>query len=264
MKLIILAAGEGKRLRPYTNDKPKCMVELAGKALLHHQLEVIQELGINKNDIALVGGYLKERLDAPDVKCFVNDEYASTNMVSTLFCAEQFMRTDEDLIIAYGDIIYEQRILEDLLATEGEVVLAADKEWKELWSLRMENPLLDAETFKVKDGRIVELGKRPSSYEDVEAQYMGLVKIRADKVRSFIDFYHGLDKQRTYDGKNFLNMYMTSLLQELILSDWDVRPALISNGWLEVDSNSELENYRRMNDDGTLTRYINLNKKCSV
>ena len=42
MKIIILAAGEGKRLRPLTNEKPKCMVELFGKSILETQIDIFK------------------------------------------------------------------------------------------------------------------------------------------------------------------------------------------------------------------------------
>lgn len=260
MKVIVLAAGEGTRLRPYTNDRPKCMVELAGRPLLHHQLDVLKACGIKPNDIALVGGYLKEKLSAPGVKIYVNERFSKTNMVNTLFCAESFMDSNQDLLICYGDVVYEQRVLEELLKTEGELVLAADKLWRRLWSLRMEDPLSDAETFKIKSENVVELGKKPKSYDEVQAQYMGLIKVRADKVEDFINFYHSLDNSKTYDGKSFDNMYMTSLIQAMIDSGWRVRPALVNNGWLEVDSAGELETYSRMHDIGSLDSYVLLNK----
>ncbi|SFR51064.1 Choline kinase [Marinobacter daqiaonensis] len=258
MKVIILAAGKGTRLRPYTHDRPKCMVELAGRPLLHRQLDVIKSVGIRISDIAIVGGYLKNQLTAPGVKVFVNDRFAETNMVNTLFCAESFMSPGVDLLICYGDVVYEQRVLERLLETEGEVSIAADKEWRRLWSLRMEDPLADAETFKIKSGRVVELGKKPNDYKDVEAQYMGLIKVRADKVQDFINFYHSLDPSESYDGKDFENMYMTSFIQSLIDSGWDIRPALISNGWLEVDTAIELEKYNQMHTQNCLSSYIEL------
>lgn len=256
MKIIILAAGQGARLRPYTNDRPKCMVELAGKPLLHHQLNVIQGAGFSLDNIALVGGYLKERLNAPGTHLYENLHYATTNMVSTLFCAEQFMSPGEDLLICYGDIVYEPKVLEKLLEAEGEVVVAADREWKRLWALRMDDPLADAETFKIRDGRVVELGKKPISYNEIQAQYMGLILIRSDRVKAFVDFYHDLDRTVIYDGKDFENMYMTSLIQALIDSNWDVRPAFVENGWIEVDTATELELYTAMSDEGTLQSYI--------
>ena len=256
MKVIVLAAGQGTRLRPYTNDRPKCMVELAGKPLLHRQLETLKACGIEANDIALVGGYLKEKLNAPGVHIFVNERFEETNMVSTLFCAESFVDPGHDLLICYGDIVYERRVLETLLRTDGDIVLAADQQWRRLWSLRMDEPLADAETFKIVSGNVVELGKKPVSYDEVQAQYMGLIKIRADKVREFVEFYHALDKTDSFDGRDFHNMYMTSLLQKLIDSGWAIHPALVSSGWLEVDTALELELYNRMQSNRSLQSYI--------
>ena len=78
------------------------------------------------------------------------------------------MTDGEDLIIAYGDIVYEPTVLQSLLDTQGEMVITADLDWKKLWSLRMDNPLDDAETFKInQDGFVVELGKKPKSKDGV-------------------------------------------------------------------------------------------------
>ena len=115
MKVIILAAGQGTRLRPYTNDRPKCMVELGGKPLLFHQLSAIQRAGVKLENITLIGGYLKERLKVAGVHFLSNERYKVTNMVSTLFCGESFMDPKEDLLICYGDIVYELSVLKILL-----------------------------------------------------------------------------------------------------------------------------------------------------
>jgi len=61
MRVIILAAGQGTRLRPFTDDRPKCLVELHGRPLLHRQLDVLRAAGLN--DIALVGGYRADCLE---------------------------------------------------------------------------------------------------------------------------------------------------------------------------------------------------------
>ena len=73
---------------------------------------------------------------------------------------------------------------------------------KRLWALRMDNPLADAETFKIRDGRVVELGKKPTGYNEIQAQYMGLILIRSHRVKAFVDFYHTLDRTVIYDGKD--------------------------------------------------------------
>lgn len=247
MKVIILAAGQGTRLRPYTNDRPKCMVEIKGKPLLHHQLEAIEQCGVNRTDIALAAGYLQEALVAPGIKQFRNEQYATTNMVTTLFAAEDFMQAGEDLIISYGDIVYKPEVFKKLLATEGDLVVAADLDWYDLWKLRMENPLDDAETFKMtKDGKVIELGKIPKTREDAQAQYIGLIKIAGNKVAEFVQYYHAMDKAAKYDGKDFDNMYMTSLIQSIIDAGWNVRAALINRSWLEVDSVADLEAYEKL------------------
>jgi len=259
LKVLILAAGEGKRLRPYTNEIPKCMVKLAGYSLLSHQLASIEKCNISIDDIALVGGYKMGALGKFNLKKFKNVRYSSTNMVTTLFCAREFMTRDEDLIISYGDIIYEEKVLRAVLDCDDEMCVAADKEWERLWRLRMSNPLDDAETFVMDDDLLIrELGKKPTSFLQVQAQYMGLIKIRGDMVSEFIDIYDRMDKQTDYDGQNFDNMYMTSFIQYLINTGWQVKAKLVKNGWLEVDTVDDLKCYDQMAKDGSLDGYCRL------
>jgi L-glutamine-phosphate cytidylyltransferase len=259
MKLIILAAGEGNRLRPYTNEIPKCMVTLAGSSLLSHQLSSIKKCKISPNKIALVGGYKIDALKNFNIKIFKNLNYSKTNMVTTLFCARDFMSPDEDLIISYGDIVYEEKVLNSVMEGKEEINIVADKEWERLWRLRMSNPLKDAETFIMDDSfYIKELGKKPISLSQIQAQYIGLIKIRKDMVSKFIDIYDRMDKHVSYDGKNFDNMYMTSFIQYLIESKWKVKATLINNGWLEVDTIEDLKSYEKLFNDGLLHNYCRL------
>lgn len=259
MKVIILAAGEGSRLQPYTNKVPKCMVKLAGHSLLSYQLASIKKCKILSEDVALVGGYKMKAFDKFHMKKFKNINYSSTNMVTTLFCARDFMNHDEDLIITYGDIIYEEKVLRSLINCNSEISVAADLEWERLWRLRMTDPLDDAETFIMDDELLIkELGKKPSSFKQVEAQYMGLIKIRGDMVSKFIDIYDFMDERRVYDGKNFDNMYMTSFIQYLIDNGWQVKANLVKNGWLEVDTVDDLICYEQMSIDGSLDAYCKI------
>ena len=89
MKVIILAAGHGNRLRPYTNEIPKCMVKLAGKSILQYQIDILTSSGFD--DIMVVGGYRIEKIIGDNFKIIKNDNYHRTNMVSSLFCAQDFM-----------------------------------------------------------------------------------------------------------------------------------------------------------------------------
>lgn len=254
---IVLAAGQGTRLRPITNDKPKCLTPIDGKTLLDRQAAVLNAAGISK--ITVIGGYRIDQIKALGYNCEENPAFESTNMVSTLFCAEAIMDESEDLLICYGDIIYQPENLTTVLETDAEMVLMVDKEWRKLWELRLENPLDDAETLKLSESDdVLELGKKPNNYDEIQGQYTGLIKIRKDKVKDLISFYHGLDKGATFDGQDFDNMYMTSFIQQLIDVNWQVKAALVNNGWLEIDSVSDLEAYQSLQDQGLLKPFCDL------
>jgi L-glutamine-phosphate cytidylyltransferase len=239
MKVIILAAGQGTRLRPLTNDKPKCMVELNGKPLIKHQLDLFSQFGIK--DINIVTGYLEDKIDFQSVKKFYNPKFDSTNMVSTLFCASELFDGVDDILISYGDIVYKDSVLNAIEQSNAQINVVVDKNWREYWEARMEDPLSDVETLKIdNNGYIKELGKKPNSYNDIEGQYIGLIKIRKDVVKQVKDYYQNLDKNILYDGKNYNNMYMTSFLQMISDNIIPLTPVFITSGWIEVDEPSDL------------------------
>ena len=241
MKVIMLAAGQGTRLRPLTDTKPKCMVEYNGKAIIDYILETMKHC--NLFDVAIVNGYKKDVLTnyLKDEKLtfYHNKNFDKTNMVSTLFCAEEFM--DDDIIISYADIVYKEEVLQSLIDSDTDISVVVDKKWKELWSQRMDNPLEDAETLKIEDNKIVELGKKPNSYDDIEGQYIGLIKISKKILPKIIEYYKSLDRESIYDGKDYDNMYMTSFIQMIIDNLNDVTPVFINGGWTEIDAIDDLK-----------------------
>jgi len=250
---LILAAGEGKRLRPFTNDIPKAMVPFLGRPLIFYQLEALLDAGIE--DIAISTGYKAKALEDIGHSSYFNPDFDQTNMVESLLAARSFIQeTEEDLLISYGDIIYQKSNLSAVLKEKGDIVVMVDDDWIDLWSIRNENPLIDAETMKFDtlNGRIIEIGKKPTRLEDIESQYTGLIKISKNKIADFLQFYDRLDRTRLYDGNTFSNMYMTSLLQLLIDADWAVIPAHVSHGWLEVDTVSDLRTYESLKKSGGL------------
>ena len=178
MKILVLAAGQGKRLRPLTNDIPKCMVSYKNKPIIDYIINTAKSSGINK--IAVVSGYkkniLKKHLDKSLLTFYSNDEYDSTNMVTTLFAAKEYM--DDDLIISYSDIVYKKDILKKLIDSNHEIGVVIDRKWRDLWAKSMDNPLADAETLKFQNGKIIELGKKPKNFKEIEGQYIGLIKIQ--------------------------------------------------------------------------------------
>ena len=138
-----MAAGEGTRLRPYTLDRPKCMVEIDGVSLIDRQLEVLKSEGID--DIVIIGGYKSEMLKRFDIKLKVNARYFETNMVWTLFSAEEEL--EGDVIVSYGDIVYSKNILNALIKSKADIAVTIDKKWEGYWRERNENPLDDKYNF---------------------------------------------------------------------------------------------------------------------
>jgi len=256
-RVLILAAGQGTRLRPLTNNKPKCLVPLAGKSLLERQVKTLMDCGIDNIHIAT--GFCANQIKDLGFKTSLNPRFAETNMVETLFSAQKFIEENGDLIIAYGDIVYDNENLKALLKSNDEINLMIDSKWRDLWSLRLDNPLEDAETLMMDNrGYITELGKKPENYDRIQGQYTGLIKIRADKLEDFINFYEQIDRSAIYDGKDFDNMYMTSFLQQLIDAGWKAKAVLVDNGWLEVDSVDDLEHYEKMSKSGTLNKFYKI------
>jgi choline kinase len=257
IKSIILAAGEGKRLRPYTLDNPKCLVELGGKALIHHQIHVLKALGIC--DITLVTGYLSDKISIQGFHTIQNPDFMETNMVASLMCAENFLNGSSDILITYADIVYEPRILESIIQCPAPFCTAVDKSWLKLWQIRGEDPLSDAETLKMDSNEnILELGKKPETLDDIEAQFMGLIKISAKFAPQFVSSYYNLSPTELFDGQNHSNMYMTSFLQHLIDTGHPLRAVPNSGGWLEIDTANDLEIYKRLLEEGTLSEFYSL------
>jgi choline kinase len=257
LRAIILAAGEGLRLRPYTLDRPKCLAKLGGKPLLTRQTEVLRSLKID--DITVVTGYQAHKIEALGYRTIHNPNYASTNMVASLMCGAELLDGKANVLVAYGDIVYEPRVVQALLQCRASICTTIDKSWLHLWQIRSEDPLAQAETLRLNDsGDILELGKRPESLEEIEGQYMGLIKVSAGFAPRLKLAYQQLGPDDLFDGKNAANMFMTAFLQHLIDSGQPVRAVMVSGGWLEVDTAEDLELYNRMHQEGTLSHYCRI------
>lgn len=235
MRALILAAGRGSRMRGLTAHKPKCLVELAGKTLLDWQLSALRESGIE--EIAVLRGYRAEALAGPGYKVFDNPRWAQTNMVSTLLCADSWLRGGE-CIISYADILYHPDTVRALAEAKGEIALTYDRLWKQLWCERFENPLSDAETFRcTTDGQLLEIGRRASSMSEIEGQYMGLLKTTPLGWNRVFEFLQTLPQPQ----RDALDM--TGLLGRLLSDRVTIQAVGIEGHWCEVDSDEDLAVY---------------------
>jgi choline kinase len=257
VRAIILAAGEGTRLRPHTLDRPKCLVPLAGRPLLDWQVDTLRSAGID--DITLVTGYRAETLVATGLRTIHNPRFADTNMVASLMCARSLFDGADDVLIAYGDILYERRVIEALAASPAPMAIAVNRDWLPLWQLRMDDPLADAETLRMDAaGHVTELGRRPKSLSEVEAQYMGLIGVSAAFAPRLVATYDALDPAGPYEGRDRDHMFMTAFLQHVIDHVSPVTAVPCDGGWIEIDTSEELAIFERLHAAGQLQRFCNL------
>lgn len=236
MKAIILAAGRGSRMKNMTDDCPKCLVELRGKPLLEWQLAALHEAGIS--EIAIVTGYKRELLASRAPMEFHNPRWAETNMVSSLAYAQEWLQA-EPCIVSYSDIFYDASAVESLMVSTAKLAVTYDPHWLKLWEKRFGDPLLDAETFRLQaDGTLAEIGNKPQSVDEVQGQYMGLLRFTPAGWAEVVRIRSGLTSAECD------RMHMTGTLQKVIEAARVPIAAIPYVGaWGEVDSVEDLETY---------------------
>lgn len=125
MRAIILAAGAGTRLRPLTDDRPKCLVSIGGKVLVDHQIDALRSVGVD--DIVLVVGCKADQVRAhcgDSVRYIENVDYLTTNSIYSLYmaCAE----LDRATFLFNCDILFHREILRSMLNAPQANIVAAD------------------------------------------------------------------------------------------------------------------------------------------
>ena len=231
MKAIILVAGRGSRMGTLTDEKPKCLLEVYGKPLIEHQIEALEKAGIK--EIALVTGYKSELLNNYGTHHFHNAKWAETNMVYSLLCAKEWLDRS-DCIVSYADIYYASKVIKDLVSCPDDIAIAYDPNWLELWSKRFEDPLDDAETFRIDSNNyLLEIGQKPKTVEEIQGQYMGLLK-----------FGNGVFEQLIKNDKHKLSLDKISmtLFLSLIIKN-QIKILCIPNRqfWMEYDNSYDLK-----------------------
>jgi choline kinase len=192
VKAVILCAGVGGRLRPLTEDRPKCLVDVGGQTILESCLSRLETAGIE--DVVLVTGHKSELVErlvrergCPRVTFVRNESFARTNTAYSLNRALKGM--DSDFVLANGDVLFDAGILEDLLRYPGPNCLAVDPDIP-----------LDGEEVKVivRDGRVERVGKDVDPALSL-GEAIGLNKIGRDLVPALAAVYDGLEEKGELD-----------------------------------------------------------------
>ena len=255
MRMIVLAAGQGTRLRPLTDDRPKCLVELGGRPLLDWTIDAARAAGVL--EIIVIGGYKIDRLAGYGVEVISNPRFETTNMVRTLFCAQQYFGSG--FVMSYGDIVYSPAVLRRVLAEPNPISVAVDLGWRGYWQERFDDPLADAESLMLdQSGHIADIGQKATSLDAIQAQYIGLVAFRDSGVSALTAAYQDAEAQDRAEaapfgsGRNLDGLYMTDLLQGLITRGEKLKAVPIDRGWLEIDSARDLDLAERAMRSGML------------
>ncbi len=180
---IILAAGQGKRLLPYTQARPKCLLDIGGKTVLEWQVDALRAHQIDR--ITVVTGYLGRTVRAclgAAVQYVENPHYTHTSSLYSLWLARQAMPTG--CVILNADVFFHPGILQALLMAPYPDALAVD----------FDAVLAEEETkVRVVGNRVHALGKTlPAG----DAENVGMLKFSPAGSRALIEQIEALPTQR--------------------------------------------------------------------
>ncbi|GAA3084119.1 choline kinase [Kribbella aluminosa] len=257
MEAIILAAGRGSRLGATTEDLPKSMVELGGRTLFDRTVTQLRAHGIDR--VTVVTGYRADRLPTQDLNVVHNDWWQTTGIAYSLLQAVPHLTGP--VIVAYSDIVFEPRVLQALISHDHDgIAIAVNTDWQRLWQHRMDNVLADAESLRrTPDWRITEIGQPAATVDDIQGQFMGLIRIDRSAQEQFFNLYRDALRAEPLDVAPSPGLWdMTTWLNRWLTAGGHIAGVPVHGGWLEVDTTSDLDTYTRLHATGELTSLCRL------
>jgi choline kinase len=233
-QVVVLVAGRGNRLHPFTADRPKCLVEINGRSMLDRLLGQLRPLGVRR--AVLVTGYRSERLarhiaenpPGMEVVLVENRQYETTENSMSLLCAREPLLA-EDFLLCDGDVVMEDGSLAELMTISGSALLIEPK------------TAMGDEEMKVaiEGDRIVALSKRLDP-RIAAGESIGIQKISAEHAD---DLWTELDDMKS-EGRQ--SGYYEEAFQRLINRRKPFRPVYVKPGCaMEIDDVTDLELARR-------------------
>lgn len=260
MKAIILAAGQGTRLKKYTENLPKGMLFFDGKTIIERQIEMYRAYGLDK--IIVVRGFAADKINYAGVTYYTNDDFANTNMVESLMTAKE--EFDDDVIVSYSDILFDGNMLETMISSKVNFGVAVDDNWQMYWKKRYGKVDFDTESLAIDENdNIIELGLESPELTSIDARYIGLLRFSKSglsKIEEILEeaYKSYLDKPWQQSGKTVKKAYMTDLLNALIEAGEQVKAVHFKNGWIEFDTNEDYENACEWVKDKSIQSLIRL------
>ena len=242
-KTLIVAAGSGTRLKKHTENLPKCMLDFGGKTLLERQLIAYRKCGIN--DISVVRGYKKNKINYKNLKYFDNNDYQKNNILNSIFYGEDVI--NGNIIISYSDILFESNVVKRLLESDHDISVVVDIDWKGYYVGRKNHPIEEAENVIFNsNNEVIKIGKISTEKEEVHGEFIGMIKLMHKGTEICKKNFHRVKKlywgKPFQRAKTFQNAYLTDMIQELVDIGIKVHCVIIERGWKEIDT---VEDYQK-------------------
>ena len=238
MQVLIPAAGMGNRLGKYTSDKTKCMVTVHNLTLIERCLNILCKYDINR--VVLIVGYQKENLknflgshyNGIEIVYIDNDIYDKTNNIYSIYLAKDELVKD-DTILLESDLIFEEKIIENLLSNQFPNIAVVDKyqPWMDGTVVEINNSFDIINFVPKKD---FDFGKSESYYKTVN-----IYKFSKDFLENtYVPFLEAYSKAL---GQN---EYYEQVLRVITLLETQELKALPLQGekWYEIDDAQDLDN----------------------
>ena len=242
-KSLIIAAGLGSRLKDHTKNLPKCMLDFNGKTLLQRQIDSYKKNGIN--NISVIRGYKKEKINYKNINYFENTDYKNNNVLNSIFYDEKVI--NGEIIISYSDILFDSYVVKRALESTHDISVIVDIDWRGYYVGRKDHPISEAENVVFNsNNEVVKIGKINTGNEEVHGEFIGMVKLSNKGTEIFKEHFHRLKK--TYwnkpfqRAKIFQKAYLTDFIQELVDIGIKVHCVIIEGGWKEIDT---VEDYKK-------------------
>ena len=244
MKVIIIAAGKGKRISNKFKDIPKSLIPVNGKTIFERQKNAFQ---YDNNCKLIVITGIENKFKDTDVKYIQDNENEKHDILGSLMVAKD--QINGEVIISYSDIIFEKQIVEQLYNSNGDIVIAVDLDWKKEYIGRTEHPLSEAENVLLdKKNKILEIKKNIDNKDGIVGEFLGLMKMTEKGSKIFLEKINELQKNhqgKFHNAQSLEKGYLTDMIQELIDSSIRITPMFTSGKWCEIDTMQDLENARK-------------------
>ncbi|MBS2013703.1 MAG: phosphoenolpyruvate mutase [Deltaproteobacteria bacterium] len=232
---IVLAAGPGSELGELVKDRPKAMVPIAGKPILDHILDAYRSA--NVRELVVVRGYAKDAVKVQGASFVDNDAYATTDELASLAAAKASL--DGPCIVSYGDVLFKKYVLDELLETPGDFVVAVDSMASPNGADAKDgNRKIDWAICSEPHSRMNVLAASPTLKDvttdnkatGITGEWTGIFKMSANGAKAVREILGTLSE------KELATLKIPDLLKRLVKEGREVRVVYTRGGWLDVDT----------------------------